>query len=411
LSDRINRFPQFFLVFHRAILVALRPLWVYVYPIQIDHWVPSKGVCGMASGASQNAPLPETALWRLNSADCPHVLPQGRRDRDISAPFERRCMEPLPYYKWYWQKFRSSRCVQRMGYVARGLYRELLDEQWDKGGIPNSIEALANICDCPAEIMALEWPKIAPCFAVKKGKFLLNGTLESYRTETDTKRKNLQMSGRAGAVSKINKINADLANAEQLLSKCQANAKQMPYRRVDKSIEEQSSGNTKSSGNTNIPFSPRENLSEAKSKKVKHSADPRHIACKAEIFAYYQKHNENSDPDWEGREGRALGMFLAANPKISEAGLVKLLNHRSRSEVNHSERPAKWISTLTSYRNGPLDKFGKPKGNGNGSSRNTTIQARDEYLAELEEENRRSLEPNGDDAIGKDGEGRLALLH
>lgn len=98
---------------------------------------------------------------------------------------------------------------------------------------------------------------------------------------------------------------------------------------------------------------------------MKHSADPRHVACKEAIFSYYQSKNEGDDPDWEGREGKALGMFLSANPKLTAEGMKRLLEHRAASEVNHSERPALWIPKLKSFRMGPLDKFNRPL-NGNG---------------------------------------------
>ncbi len=99
--------------------------------------------------------------------------------------------------------------------------------------------------------------------------------------------------------------------------------------------------------------------------EMKHSTDPRHRACQEAIFAYYQSKNEGDDPDWEGREGKALGMFLSANPKLTAEGMKRLLDHRAASEVNHSERPALWISKLKSFRMGPLDKFNRPL-NGNG---------------------------------------------
>jgi hypothetical protein len=41
-----------------------------------------------------------------------------------------------------------------------------------------------------------------------------------------------------------------------------------------------------------------------------------------------------------------------------------MLRNRFRSEVNHSDRPAKWIASLSSYRSGPIDKFGHPKPQG-----------------------------------------------
>lgn len=99
---------------------------------------------------------------------------------------------------------------------------------------------------------------------------------------------------------------------------------------------------------------PRKRSAEAK------PSDARHSACKEAIFAYYRAKNDGADPNWDGREGKALARFLAANPKISVDGVQHLLSQRALSEVNHAERPALWLAVLTSYRNGPLDRFGKP---------------------------------------------------
>jgi hypothetical protein len=121
---------------------------------------------------------------------------------------------------------------------------------------------------------------------------------------------------------------------------------------------------------------------------AKHSSDPRHIACKAEIFLYYRAKNE-TDPEWNGREGKALGMLLGANPKLTAEGMRRLLDHRARSEVNHAERPGMWIENLGSFRSGPLDRFGKPEGmngarNGHHPAKTDgTLNAAKELLAEL----------------------------
>ena len=92
---------------------------------------------------------------------------------------------------------------------------------------------------------------------------------------------------------------------------------------------------------------------------MKHSSDPRHIACKEEVFAYYRAKNGNEDPDWDGREGKALAMFLSANPKLTAVGIRKLLEARFGSEVNHSDRPSKWLPSLKSFLGGPIDRYGQ----------------------------------------------------
>ena len=102
---------------------------------------------------------------------------------------------------------------------------------------------------------------------------------------------------------------------------------------------------------------------------MQHSVDPRHIACKERIFAAYRHKNAGADPDWDGREGQALGMLLRANPALDTETINPLLAHWARSDVNHSDRPSIWIPKLSSFRMAPIDRFNKPKEeHGNGGS-------------------------------------------
>jgi hypothetical protein len=56
--------------------------------------------------------------------------------------------EAMPWYRWLVKDYRANRKVQRTGYIARGLYRELLNEAWIEGSLPNDLAALADICGC-----------------------------------------------------------------------------------------------------------------------------------------------------------------------------------------------------------------------------------------------------------------------
>jgi hypothetical protein len=78
--------------------------------------------------------------------------------------------------------------------------------------------------------------------------------------------------------------------------------------------------------------------------------------------------NSGDDPDWSGREGKALGMLLGANPRLTADGVTRLLACRERSQVNHSDRPGLWIEYLSSYRRGPIDRFKISQNEGNGKS-------------------------------------------
>lgn len=111
---------------------------------------------------------------------------------------------PLPYYRWYVKDYRSSRRVQRMHFLARGLYRELLDECWEEGAVPDDVEALAEICGCPPDVMAQHWPDIRRGFQPQEpgSDWLISARLERERTVRDKERVVRAHAGRAGGLAK-----------------------------------------------------------------------------------------------------------------------------------------------------------------------------------------------------------------
>lgn len=127
-------------------------------------------------------------------------------------------LHPLPWYQWRWQQFRLSRKVGRMDYIQRGLYRDLLDEQWEKGSVSGNVEDMADICGCPVDVMASAWQVIIKCFDLVDGRYI-NATLEEQRTVKDRQRVQRQEAGRKGGEAKAQR------NQEES-SKCQASAKQ-----------------------------------------------------------------------------------------------------------------------------------------------------------------------------------------
>jgi uncharacterized protein YdaU (DUF1376 family) len=131
-------------------------------------------------------------------------------------------LRPLPYYKWFWQDWRANRKAQRMSYIERGLYRELLDECWVEGFIPNDISILAEICGCPDEVMADAWQVLESCFELVDDKYI-NKKMESMRTEKDSERLTKSQSGKKGGDSKSLNFKPKKAIAKQVL----ASAKQV----------------------------------------------------------------------------------------------------------------------------------------------------------------------------------------
>ena len=131
-------------------------------------------------------------------------------------------LRALPYYKWFWQDWRANRKAQRMNYIERGLYRELLDECWVEGSIPNDLNILAEICGCPNDVMANAWQVLESCFKLVEDVYI-NEKMESLRTEKDTERLVKALSGKKGGVSKSLNIKEEIIKSKQVL----ASAKQV----------------------------------------------------------------------------------------------------------------------------------------------------------------------------------------
>lgn len=138
-------------------------------------------------------------------------------------------LEPLPYYKWLWRDWRSNRRVQRMSWAAKGLYRDLLDEQWAEGSIPNDIHDLADICGCPTAVMQQYWPEIEQCFDEREDGRLINAKMENQRTDLDAKRIKQSDAGRKGGNTKLLNIKAKVSNVQQTLPLVE----QSPYSRAE----------------------------------------------------------------------------------------------------------------------------------------------------------------------------------
>lgn len=129
-------------------------------------------------------------------------------------PAKPRDFEPLPYYRWYWRDYRSSRTVQRMHYVARGIYRELLDECWAKGCIPDDVAKLAEMCGCPTSVMATHWSNLKQMFKFVGDGLYINERMENERTESDKVRAARAVAGRRGGESR-KQTQANAGKSEQ----------------------------------------------------------------------------------------------------------------------------------------------------------------------------------------------------
>ena len=259
---------------------------------------------------------------------------------------------PAKWQQWMPLKidaFRGSPSVQAMHPAARAGYIYLLASAWqtDDCTVPSDENVLSEISGLGEKLWKVYGPKILRKFSSNGHQSLLNHVL--YAEWSEAKR---VFESRQVAAQRTNTVRwaiGDRSVTDEGANRS-ADTRTGTVTGTDTKKEQKPSPKPRKRGS-----------------EVKHSSDPRHVSCKAEIFAYYQAHNDGEEPDWSGREGRALGMLLGANPKLTADGIKKLLNHRGHSEVNHSERPAVWIGNLKSYRNGPLNQYNKPLTNGTGA--------------------------------------------
>jgi len=93
-------------------------------------------------------------------------------------------------------------------------------------------------------------------------------------------------------------------------------------------------------------------------------AKSRHSEFKGALGEYWQAKNPGVEMPWGPAEGRNLEMWLRESPQTTVEQFKGFLRNRFRSEVNHAERPSRWISGITSYAAGPLNKFKQPMANG-----------------------------------------------
>jgi len=143
-------------------------------------------------------------------------------------------LDPLTYYRWKWQKFRADRRVQRMDYICKGIYRELLDECWVKGFVLANVEDLADIIGCEEEVIEKYWHLLSKCLVLLEGGKrlhtlvgspdeeggklkLISPSLNEERTKKDAERIGRAISGAMGGKAKNDKSKE--ASASKSLAK------------------------------------------------------------------------------------------------------------------------------------------------------------------------------------------------
>jgi uncharacterized protein YdaU (DUF1376 family) len=135
--------------------------------------------------------------------------------------------KPLPYLRWYVTDYRASRRVQRLTWQERGIYRELLDECWVEGAIPDDPKRLAEIAGVSQGVMAEAWQNLRPMFVEVDGldgMYLTSRRLEIERSEDDKQRTKRAWAGRKGGLAKASNAKQSLASSSEQLEQSKSSS-------------------------------------------------------------------------------------------------------------------------------------------------------------------------------------------
>lgn len=109
---------------------------------------------------------------------------------------------PLGYYPWYPRDFATSPAVRSMNLVSRGIYRELLDIQWEAGILPPA-ERLLNIIGATAS----QWKEFAP-YLEELFPDGVNPKMDALRQQAIVNREKQAEAGRKSAEARRTKVDA-----------------------------------------------------------------------------------------------------------------------------------------------------------------------------------------------------------
>lgn len=88
---------------------------------------------------------------------------------------QRRSTEKL-FAEWFWTDRWTGSRGHTLPMEARGLYREMLTQAWNRGAqLPNDHEEIRRITACSEKEWKRSWPKVAP-FWVVQDELLVNLT-------------------------------------------------------------------------------------------------------------------------------------------------------------------------------------------------------------------------------------------
>lgn len=105
-------------------------------------------------------------------------------------------------YYWDVLAWRNSRRVRAMDRFMRAIYREVMDEIWVNGAVPNDVYVISNMTGWPLEDVTAAWPQIRDCLKPlkKQPDFFTSERLERERKNRDEYYRSKREAGREGGL-------------------------------------------------------------------------------------------------------------------------------------------------------------------------------------------------------------------
>lgn len=124
-------------------------------------------------------------------------------------------IEQAPAFQWYVKEWRSSRAVMRMSFAQRGMYLEMLNEQWENLTVPDDPAACADLLGGTVAEWTKAWPVLRRKFvdAEDEPGRILNIRLEKERDKQHGRRQKCSEKGKIGAAARWHRHGSGMAQA------------------------------------------------------------------------------------------------------------------------------------------------------------------------------------------------------
>lgn len=120
-------------------------------------------------------------------------------------------IESSPAFQFYVKEWRSSRAIMRMSFAQRGMYLEMLCEQWENLSLPDSPEEVAEIVGGSTYEWSRNWDVLRRKFVSNDDGTIYNLRLQKEREKQKSHSKRQSDRGKAGAAARWQKDGASIS--------------------------------------------------------------------------------------------------------------------------------------------------------------------------------------------------------